>query len=475
MAHRQRAGSGQQQEIAGTAWRTFDNSFMQVIDDTIVALSTAPGRSAIAVVRVSGRDAHKVSRQLAENWPSEARRVRLLKLHDPRDDSPIDDVVLTRFDAPSSYTGEDMVEIACHGGSSATTALIGALIALGAREATAGEFTRRAVLNGKIDILQAEGIGDLIDAGTTAARKVALSQMDGGLSKRIEALREAVLKVEALIAYDLDFPEEDDGPIPGERIVGAAREVIRDIVDLIATAPLAEIAQDGAVVVIAGSPNVGKSSLFNALLGSRRAIVTDVPGTTRDALEATLDSRRWPIRLVDTAGLRETRDVVERLGIEIAEGRIKSAHVVLACGDDGAEIERAEHTIRRVRNVPVVRVLTKADRAGVEAPEGAIAVSSVTGVGLKLLLEAIDSTLDASLGMVPVDRPILTRARHRRALEAARDEMQQFVDLWEQESVPAVIAAVHVRSASGALDELIGSVDVEDVLDRVFSTFCVGK
>lgn len=448
---------------------------MQVIDDTIVALSTAPGRSAIAVVRLSGPAAHEMARQLVEHWPSEPRRIRLQRLKDPRDGGAIDDAVLTRFDAPRSYTGEDMVEIACHGGKAATSALISVLIALGAREAIAGEFTRRAVLNGKIDILQAEGIGDLIDAGTTAARVVALSQMDGGLSRRIEALRDSILKVEALIAYDLDFPEEDDGPIPGERILAAAQDAIRDIDGLIATAPLAEIAQDGAVVVIAGAPNVGKSSLFNALLGSRRAIVTDIPGTTRDALEATLDSQRWPIRLIDTAGLRETHDIVERLGIEIAEGHIQNAHVVLACGDDSTSLDLAHDAVRLLRDVPTIRVLTKADRHETGTVNGAIPVSSVTGGGIDHLLEALESTLDASLGTVPTSRPILTRTRHRRALESARTEMRQFLEAWGAQSLPAVIAAVHVRSASSALDELIGSVDVEDILDRVFSTFCVGK
>lgn len=451
---------------------------MQLRDDTIVALSTATGRGAIALIRLSGASAHIVGRSIASRWPGRAREATLSKLRDPRDGSEIDQVLITRFDAPHSYTGEDMVELACHGGIAVTTALLDALVAQGARQAAPGEFTQRAVLRGKLDILQAEAIADLVDARTTAARGLALSQLHGRLSAQINALREAVLHVEALLAYDLDFPEEDDGPISADRITNAAQQVMADLDNLSATYPLMEVATDGALIVIAGAPNVGKSSLFNALLGTRRAIVTDKPGTTRDAIEARLDAGRWPLRLVDTAGLRQTHDVVERLGIEVSEQHIKDAHVVLVCHDDD-KTALALETVSSLTSAILLPVRTKIDQRQMNDRPGhsseAVGVSAVTGLGLDDLLSCIGRHLDATLGEVPIDRPVLTRTRHRIALESACREMRLFAEAWVSRAVPSVVAAVHVRAASAALDELIGSVDVDDILERVFRTFCVGK
>ncbi len=371
-----------------------------------------------------------------------------------------------------------MVELACHSGVAVTTAVLNAFIEQGAREAAPGEFTQRAVLYGKLDILQAEAIGDLVDARTTAARGLAISQMHGLLSEQIDSLRASILNIEALLAYDLDFPEEDDGPIPRTRIASAASKVIEALSNLLSTAPLAEVAIEGALVVIAGAPNTGKSSLFNALLGSRRAIVTEIPGTTRDALEARLDTKTWPLRLVDTAGLRETDDIVERLGIEVSEQHIQKAHVILGASDDDAQLPMLLEALRQLSTAPIIPVRTKVDRQAampLTHAVDAVSVSAVTGEGLDRLLQAIDATLERTLGEVPVDRPVLTRTRHRVALEAAQREMRFFSETWEAGSVPPVVAAVHVRSASAALDELIGSVDVDDILAQVFSTFCVGK
>jgi tRNA modification GTPase len=239
------------------------------------------------------------------------------------------------------------------------------------------------------------------------------------------------------------------------------------------------VASDGALVVIAGAPNVGKSSLFNALVGSRRAIVTDLPGTTRDAIEARLDAPHWPLRLIDTAGLRETQDTVERLGIEVSEQHIRGAHVVLVCGDNDDQLLVALETVGTLTQAPLIPVRTKVDqRSDVEPPAWmgeTVAVSATTGLGLEHLLGSIEQQLAATLGAVPVNQPVLTRTRHRVALEHARSEMKLFADVWASRSVPSVVAAVHVRSASAALDELIGSVDVDDILEQVFRTFCVGK
>lgn len=453
---------------------------MQLRDDTIVALSSAPGRAAVALVRMTGTTAHAIGRSLASRWPEQARTATLATIRDPRNGSDVDQVLITRFDAPSSYTGEDMVELACHGGVAVTTALLDALMAQGARPAAPGEFTQRAVINGKLDLLQAEAIGDLVESRTSAARGLALAQLHGRLSSRIHALREAVLHIEALLAYDLDFPEEDDGPIATDVVTRSAREVIAEIDTLLATAPLAEVAADGALVVIAGAPNVGKSSLFNALLGTRRAIVTDIPGTTRDAIEARLDAGRWPVRLVDTAGLRDTGDVIERLGIEVSEQHLRDAHLVLLCTDDPVEFPRAHQLLAGLTGAPAIVVQTKLDKQSAITTTTVngtptIGVSAVSGEGLDQLLGLIETQLEVTLGTVPVDRPVLTRTRHRLAMQKARDELHLFTEAWVQGTIPPVVAAVHVRSASIALDELIGSIDVEQILEKVFSTFCVGK
>ena len=442
--------------------------------DTIVAIATAAGRAALAIVRLSGPDALEIGRKVLAPWPGAPRAARRSRAHE-RDGTAIDDGVALYYEAPSSFTGEDAVEFTCHGGPLAPALIAAAFVSAGARPAERGEFTRRAVLNGKLDLLQAEGIGDLTDATTRPALRLALSQVDGGLSRRISALRDGVIEVEALSAYDIDFPEEDDGPIPAARILAATRDVIARIDQVLATAPVGELVRSGACVVIAGEPNVGKSSLFNAMLGRKRAIVTDIPGTTRDALEGVTEADGWPIRLIDTAGLRESTDTVERLGIEVSRDYIGRADVALACGDSAATIQHAAVVVGGLTDAPTVRVFTKADRAGVQAPTDAVAVSAETGGGLRELATAVAQALQSRAGHLTLDAPLITRERHRVALDAARAELCGFVTAWETARVPAVVAAVHLREATRLLEELIGAVDVEDVLDRVFSSFCVGK
>ena len=444
------------------------------LEDTIVALASAPGRGAIALVRLSGRDAFSIAGTILRNSPQEPRVAHLCDLFDGEE--KLDQALVTLFPGPNSFTGDDTVEFSIHGGNLVSSSLIAALISLGARQATPGEFTRRAVLNGKLDILQAEAIGDLIDASSHIMQRTALSQLDGGLSRRLLKLRSDLIGLEALIAYDVDFPEEDDGPVPREKIDQSAGEITEALQALISTGPAGEVIREGAIVVIAGPTNAGKSSLFNALLGRTRAIVTEIPGTTRDALEAVIDSGMWPLRLVDTAGLRETEDRIERLGIEVSQRYLSSAAVVLACGEDSRSLEETVSVVSGMSTAPLVPVHTKADLVSNERwiPD-AISVSAETGSGLQDLLRAINEILDARHGEVVPDLPILTRARHRKALHIALLELEQFRSGWREERLPATIIAVHLRTAIHALEELIGAVEIEDVLDRVFSSFCVGK
>jgi tRNA modification GTPase len=468
-------------------------------DDTIVALATPPGRGALALLRLSGPQALDIVRAITQRVAFAPRMATRARLVHPVSRAPLDDALVTWFPAPRSYTGDDTAELSVHGGVAVSSSVLGACLAAGARLAEPGEFTRRALLAGKLDLLQAEAIADLVDARSQALHRAALEQLDGGLSRRLQALREQCLGLEALLAYDIDFPEEDDGPVQPARIATAVHEVLSALDDLLATAPSVPLLRDGAIVVLAGAPNVGKSSLLNALSGEARALVTEVPGTTRDAIEVLLDTPGVPIRLVDTAGLRETNDVVERLGIEVSARWLARAHVVLACGETEQAVQDAARVVRGMvpgREVPVVGVVTKVDVVAVAhdttadatfcvtsaatiAPPGLAAwvrTSAERGTGLGALLSAVQRELAERYGVVEPEVPRLTRERHHAAVRVAREELAAFRDGWNGGAgVPALVAAVHVRAAVAALDEVIGAVSLEDVLDRLFRDFCVGK
>jgi tRNA modification GTPase len=442
---------------------------------TIVAVATPVGRGALAIVRLSGPAVPDIARALLHPVPTTPRLATRCVVRDAAGRT-VDDVIATRYVAPHSFTGEELLELSTHGGVMVPNAVVAELIRLGAREALPGEFTRRAVLNAKVDLLQAEAIGDLIDARSSAAHRAALRQLDGGLSRRIAALRDRVLELEALLAYDIDFPEEDDGPVPRERVARAANELLEALGALLATTETGTLIHDGALVVLAGVPNVGKSSLFNALLGEARAIVTEIPGTTRDAIEAVLDLPQWPLRLVDTAGLRDTTDTVERLGIEASRRYLEQAAVVLACGDDAAALEATSAAVRERTDAAVVTVATKSDRASRPYEMHAdVHVSAHTGDGLHELLDLVEQRVSRAHGTPVPDAPGLTRARHQSAVARAIGELEAFADAWRDQALPASVAAIHVRSAGDALAELIGVVQTEDVLDAVFRRFCIGK
>ena len=449
-----------------------------MLSDPIVALATPPGRSAVAVIRLSGRGAFDVAgRCLRPFHPDRPRAALRARLVHPGTDEHVDDVVAAPFPAPRSYTGEDVVEISTHGGLLVPGEAVAALVAAGARPAQPGEFTRRALLHGKLDLLQAEATADLIDAGAPAQRRRALRQLDRGLSSRLEALRGELLELEALIAYDIDFPEEDEGPVSPARVTAAWRAVRERIKALLATAPEGERLREGALLVIAGPPNAGKSSLFNALLGQERAIVTEVPGTTRDAIEASTVIAGFPFRLVDTAGLRDSDDRVEQIGIEVARRYVDAADLILFCEDhaaaSGEQYARRRDAFLANLSAPVVRVTTKQDLATRPPPDG-LPVSVVTGVGLDALRARLAETAFGRLLALGDVEPAVTRARHRTALERALGEVESFSAARER-GVDAAATATHLRAAVGALDDLIGVVTPDDVLDRLFASFCVGK
>jgi tRNA modification GTPase len=467
--------------------------------DVIAALSTAPGRGAVALVRLSGAGVlgvlGRVARGMGEAPPPRVQR--LLALRHPETGELLDRGLVTFFPGPASYTGEDTAEIATHGGVLTPQLVLDALLAAGARPAEPGEFTRRAVLNGRLDLLQAEAVADLIDGRSPALHRAAVHQMERGLSRRVTELRDAIVRTEALLVYAIDFPEEDEPPVPPARIREAAEGVVARIGSLLATAPEGELLREGALVVLAGRPNSGKSSLFNALLGTERAIVTEIPGTTRDALEASFTVQGYPFRLVDTAGLRETEDRVEGIGIEVARRYLAAAGLVLFCVEAGRGLEEDERVfLRGLDPARALLVRTKADEAegdmvgsdnhlvdgDAAAPTESVgtgemesvAVSVVDGRGLPALRERL--LLRAFGGILgdPGEAPLVTRERHARALRAARAEVALFLEAMDS-GIPAEFAATHLRAAAGALEDLVGAVTLDDLLDRVFRDFCVGK
>ncbi|HET6577297.1 MAG TPA: tRNA uridine-5-carboxymethylaminomethyl(34) synthesis GTPase MnmE [Gemmatimonadales bacterium] len=442
-----------------------------MLSDPIAAPATPAGRSALAVIRVSGTGALAVAARVIEGFRADRPRVALLAGFRDAAGEPIDRGLYTVFPAPGSYTGEDLVELSCHGGLLAPTRLLAALHAAGARPAAPGEFTRRAVLNGKLDLVQAEAVGDLVDAVAPAQARAALRQLDGGLSRRLGELRELLIETQGLLAYDIDFPGEDDGPIPPGRIATQLREVAARVERLLCAAPAAERLREGALLVLAGRPNAGKSSLFNALLGADRALVTEVPGTTRDAIEGHTDFLGWPVRLADTAGLWNAPDPIGRLGIEVSRRYLAAADLVLLCVETGRAPGSDERAITEERPTLLVRTKADLDR-GTEG--GGLAVSAVSGEGLAELRRSVAERVFADRIALADLEPALGHARHRTALARAREALAAALE--QLSAAPdAVLVSHHVREATTALDELVGAVDVEEVLDRVFAGFCVGK
>jgi tRNA modification GTPase len=441
-----------------------------MLSDPIAALATPAGRSALAVIRLSGTGALDIAgRVIAGFRPAPARRATLASFHAP-DGQPIDQGLYTVYPAPHSYTGEDLVELSCHGGLVTPTRLLAALHAAGARPAAPGEFTRRAVLNGKLDLLRAEAVGDLIDATAPVQAAAALRQLEGGISRRLAGLRESLVEAQAVLSYNIDFPEEDDGAVPLERVVGQLDGIRSTIARLLATAPSAERLREGALLVFAGRPNAGKSSLFNALLGSDRALVTEIAGTTRDAIEAHTDFLGWPVRLADTAGLWDAPHRIDQLGVEVSRRYLTAADLVILCVEAGRPVGDDEQAIASAR--PCLLVRTKSDLTD-QAGDG-LAVSVVTAEGLDVLRRtAAERVFDDQLTLSDLE-PALTRERHREALARAQEALTAALPHLQRNG-EIVLGAHQLQQATAALDELLGAVDIEEVLDRLFAGFCVGK
>ena len=423
---------------------------------TIFALSSGRPPAAISVIRISGPKAHEAGRLIAGDLP-EPRMASVRELRNPASGELLDEALLLRFDGPASSTGEDIVEFQCHGGRAIVDAVLGVLASLdGLRAAQPGEFTRRAFESGRIDLTEAEGLADLIEAETESQRKAALALAEGGLRKQVADWQNRLLGLSAEAERAIDYDEDDQGVDPAlSRECGALAAELRAWLER----PRVERLKDGVKVVVAGPPNAGKSSLLNAIAGEERAIVTAVPGTTRDHIEVPLSLGGVPILLTDTAGLRESADAVETIGVERAARLVEVADVLLWLGEAA---DAPGHP-------RLIRVHAKADLAGREsASEGSIAVSSVTGEGLSKLLRRIEAL--ARGGLLPAEDAIALNRRQAAQLEDARDALEHALGARDP-----VLIAEHLRLARSAFDRLTGRAGVEEVLDALFSRFCLGK
>lgn len=438
-------------------------------EDTIFAHASGHGRAAIAVVRLSGPGTRAVLEALAGSAPP-PRRMALRTLRDPASGAALDQALVAWMPRPGSFTGEDQAELHIHGGLAVRSAVLRALARLpGCRPAEPGEFTRRAFLRGRMDLAAVEGLADLIDAETEVQRRQALRQLEGSLGGLVEGWRERLIDILALLEGSLDFSDErdvEDARID-ERIVGLVAELAAEMGRHLAGAGRGERLREGFTVVLAGPPNAGKSTLLNALARREVAIVSDIPGTTRDAIEVRCDLGGLPVTFVDTAGLRETEDPIERLGVARTRAHAEGADLVLwlVAPDEPAEAASGEV----FDGAPVLRVGTKADLGG-PAPPADLRLSARTGEGLSGLLDRIAAEAQTALGDGDA---VITRERHRLALDDAHASLGragQALDAGQAE-----LAAEDVRLALRALGRITGRVDVEEVLDRLFATFCIGK
>lgn len=437
--------------------------------DTIFAPATAAGRAGVAIVRLSGPGVRAAMAALGVAVPP-PRSLRRAVFHVKSTGEVIDDGLAVFFPAPRSYTGEDVAEFHVHGGRAVMAAMLEALGRVpGLRLAESGEFTRRAFLNGKLDLAAAEGIADLVAAETAAQRRQALRQLGGELGRLTESWRERLIRSLARLEAAIDFPEEDLPAELEQAVRAEAAALAEEIGRHLADAHRGEILREGLSVAIIGPPNVGKSSLLNALARREAAIVSATAGTTRDIIELHLDLGGWPLVLADTAGIRPTDDPVEAEGVRRAKARAEAADLKLVVVEaSAAEAQLAELGAIAVKDAVIVA--NKSDLGGFSnLPNGAIAISATTGAGLASLIERLQEEAEERLAGGGA-APLVTRARHRAALEEALSALRRAEQGQETELV-----AEDLRLAARALGRVAGRVDVEDLLDVIFREFCIGK
>ncbi len=455
------------------------------IQDTIAAISTPLGEGGIGIIRVSGPETERIAATIfrrKRNGGLESHRFYYGEVVDPETDDTLDEALAVIMRAPRSYTREDLLEIQCHGGCLVVQRLLDLVLRHGARLAEPGEFTKRAFLNGRIDLIQAEAIIDVIRSKTDAALALAQHQREGLLSRRVVLVRERLLHALALVEAHIDFSEDEVGAPPFAEIGRLAGEGRTEIDGLLSGFDEGKVLREGVSVVIAGKPNVGKSSLLNTLLREKRAIVTSVPGTTRDIIEEVVNIGGLPVRMLDTAGVRETTDLVEQEGVRLTLERIPLADLVLFMVDASRPFDGEDRMILGALGASrVIVVRNKSDLppmiefpAEVAAAYEAVSISTLTGEGIDRLRDAIRDTFLHGRAVDGREFVALSQARHRDALVKAQEGVDRFLESLAA-GAELEILAWELREALDAVGQVTGETTPDEVLDMIFSRFCIGK
>ncbi len=449
-----------------------------VAADTIVATATPFGVSGLAVVRISGPAALSILSKVcgSKNNPCPEiipRRATRVIVH--TQGTPTDDAVATWFKAPHSYTGEDVVEISCHGSIAITESLVGEICTHGARIAEAGEFTRRAFLNGKLDLVQAESVAGLINSQSIESSKLNYRMLRGALSDKLHAIRDQIIELLAEVEFELDISEDDLNPNLAKKTSTGLSRIAKKLLNLIDTYQRGRLITRGANVVIAGSPNVGKSTLLNALSSSDRALVSTAPGTTRDSIEVPLIIEGVPINLIDTAGLRVSTENIERMGVQRTYKRMASADLVLLVFEPPYTNQNIDLNISN--NVPVIQVLNKIDTIlhsnNQKNSDEKIYISAKTGAGLVYLNKAINRALHLSPSIS--SEVMLTTNRQQQSLSACQLSISQATELLSEKEIAFELVSIELHDAIDSIDSLLGKTTVDDIINLIFNKFCVGK
>ena len=455
--------------------------------DTIAAVATAVGEGSVSIIRVSGEEALKIAKKIFRGVRGKSIEdikpytMRYGSIIDNETDEKIDEVILSYMKGPKSFTAEDTIEINCHGGVIATKRVLDAVIKNGARIAEPGEFTKRAFLNGRIDLSQAEAVMDIINSKTEVSMKSALVQSEGKLSKEINELRNKLLEIIAHIEATVDYPEDDLEEVTSEKTEVDVKVVIDEVNKLIESAEAGKIIRDGLSTVIVGKPNVGKSSLLNVLTRGNRAIVTDIPGTTRDIIEEYISLDGIPIRIIDTAGIRETEDVVEKIGVERSKEKIEEADLVILMLDASREIEEEYiEIIKYIKNKKYIVLLNKQDlpnainKSDLEElnQEYIIPISTKDELGIDEIKNAIKELFFK--GKINSSEVMVTNIRHKEALYRAKECLESTLCALK-DTMAIDLASIDIRNAWSALGQINGETVEEDLIDKIFSEFCLGK
>lgn len=452
--------------------------------DTIAALATVPGTSGIAVIRISGDEAVGVAAKICGTGLLEAKThtAHFVKLK--RDDgSIIDHAVVTVMLAPNSYTGENVVEISCHGTMTSVREILVLLTKSGARYAEAGEFTKRAFLNGKMDLSQAEAVLDIINSESEIALTMGVNQLEGRLSEEINRIRDKVVYLSAMLGAEADFPEEGVSGLSDEIIEESVTDCLAGLKKLIDGSKSGELARDGIKTVIAGTPNTGKSSLLNNLVGRERAIVTDIPGTTRDSIEEYITIGHALIKLIDTAGIRQTDNEVEKIGVGIAGRAVQDADLVLFVVDTGRKMnDEDRQVLNLVKDKKTIVILNKSDIADPLAEKEyeelladyrKLKISAKTGEGIDMLKQTVSEMFNFQ-EIASGTSAVIANVRHVEAVNRAYELIEIAYNDYRN-GIPADFMAVNLSAAAESLGEITGMSVSEEIVDRIFKDFCVGK